>query len=113
MITLDIDLTYLSRYYNISTSSLEQYRSKSITQIMQIEAAKGNAKAAEFLLRILSEPKELANLFQLINPNNRYLILQHMNEDDLMKVMEHLETKQFIIGLKSRSSCKIDDVFAS
>lgn len=99
MITLDIDLSYLSRYYNIATSSLEQYQNKSITQIMQIEAAKGNTAAAEFLLKVTSDPEELAKVFQLVNPKNRYLILMNMNEEDLMKVMEFLQTDEFILGL--------------
>lgn len=99
MITLDLDLSYLSSYYNIGTTALQQYRDKTITQIMQIEAAKGNTQAAEFLLKITSDPEELANLFQLINPKNRYLILINMNEEDLLKVMEFLETDQFILGL--------------
>ena len=87
MITLDIDLSYLSRYYNIGFDSLSKYQNKSITQIMQMEAAKGNIAAAEFLLKITSDPEELASFFQLINPKNRYLILINMNEDDLMKIL--------------------------
>ena len=67
MITLDIDLSYLSRFYNIGTNILEQYQNKSITQIMQIEASKGNRSAAEFLLKVTSDPEELAKVFQLIN----------------------------------------------
>ncbi len=99
MITLDIDLSYLSRYYNIGFDSLSKYQNKSITQIMQMEAAKGNIAAAEFLLKITSDPEELASFFQLINPKNRYLILINMNEDDLMKIMANLETEEFILGL--------------
>ena len=87
MITLDLDLAYLSSYYHIGTNALDQYKNKSITQIMEIEAAKGNSKAAEFLLRAVSDPKELANVFQLINPKNRYLILRNMNKEDLCKVI--------------------------
>ena len=99
MITLDVDLSYLSRYYNISTNSLEQYKNKSITQIMQIEAQKGNPEAAKFLARITSEPEELAKLFQLIDPKNRYLILMNMNQEDLMKIMQFLRPEELLLGL--------------
>ena len=75
MITLDLDLSYLCANYNIAASSLALYKNKSITQIMQTEAEKGNQKAAQFLLKILSEPDELAKLFQLFNPKNRFLNL--------------------------------------
>ena len=99
MISLDIDLSYLSKHYNIGCTALQQYKNKSITQIMKIEAEKGNPKAAEFLLRITSNPLELVHLFQLVEPKNRFLILSNMNKEDLLKIMERLDPKQIILGL--------------
>lgn len=99
MISLDVDISFLSRYFNIGTKALEQYQSKSITQIMQIEAQRGNVKAAEFLMKITSNPEELAKVFQLVEPKNRYLILIHMNKEDLMKVMSFLEPEELLLGL--------------
>ena len=99
MISLDIDLSYLSNFLNIGTQAIQRYRNNTITQIFEIEAAKGNTRAAEYLFKITSDPEELAKVFQLVNPKNRYLILKNMNEEDLMKVMENLETEQFILGL--------------
>ena len=99
MISLDIDLSYLSKHYNIGCNALQQYKNKSITQIMKIEAEKGNPKAAEFLLRITSNPLELVQLFQLVEPKNRFLILVNMNKEDLLKIMERLDPKQIILGL--------------
>lgn len=99
MINLDIDFSYLNRYYNIGSDAVKQYQNKSITEIMQIEAANGNALAAQFLLKITSDPNELAKVFQLSNPKNRYLILMNMNTEDLMKVMQCLDPKELILGL--------------
>ena len=99
MISLDLDLSYLSRYYHIGTDQMQKYRNMSITQIMQVEAEKGNTKAAEFLMKITSNPEELARLFQLANPKNRYLILSHMNRDDQLKIMECLKPEELILGL--------------
>ncbi len=99
MISLDLDLSYLSRYYHIGTDQMQQYRNMSITQIMQTEAKKGNTKAAEFMMKITSNPEELAKLFQLANPKNRFLILSHMNKDDQLKIMECLKPEELILGL--------------
>lgn len=99
MISLDIDLSYLSRYYHINTDMMKQYKNMSITQIMQTEAKRGNSKAAEFLARITSNPEELAQLFQLVNPKNRFLILSHMNKEDQMKIMELLKPEELVLGL--------------
>ncbi len=99
MISLDIDFSYLNRCFNIGYDLLEKYRNKSITEIMEIEAHNGNSKAAQFLTKITSDPEELAKLFNLVDPKNRYMILMHMNEDDLMDVMLYLEPQQLVLGL--------------
>ncbi len=99
MIGLDLDLSYLSKYYNISSNMLEQYQNMSIVEIMETEAESGNTEAAKFLLNLTSNPNELAQVFQLMEPKNRYLILSNMNNDDLMKIMEYLEPEELILGL--------------
>lgn len=99
MITLDLDLSYLSRYYNIGSNALAQYQGMSISEIMQTEAEKGNIYAAKFMMEITHDPEKLAVLFQLAEPHNRFLLLSNMNKDDLMKVMLLLEPEQMILGL--------------
>lgn len=101
MISLDLDLSYLSSQYHIAGSAIQQYQKNnmSITQIMETEAAQGNAAAAEFLMKITTNPEELAKLFQLANPKNRYLILANMNEQDLMMVMQYLQPQELLLGL--------------
>lgn len=99
MIGLDLDLSYLTRHYQIGSNALELYKNMSITQIMETEAEKGNPAAAEFLIGITSNPEELNKLFQLIEPKNRFLILQNMNRDDLLNVMQFLDPKEMLLGL--------------
>ena len=52
MITLDLDLAYISSRYNIGSRDMLQYKNMSIVEIMETEAAKGNSAAAECLLKI-------------------------------------------------------------
>ena len=99
MISLDLDLSYLSRYYHIDTKAWQQYRNMSIPEIMQTEAMKGNQQAAEFLMRITTNPEELAKVYQLIEPKNRFMIIANMNHDDQMKIMEFLEPEEMVLGL--------------
>ena len=99
MISLDLDLSYLCSQYNIGISAMQQYQDMSVVQIMQTEAAKGNTAAAKFMLQITTNPEELAKVFQLINPKNRYLILMNMNQNDLMMIMEYLDPKEMVLGL--------------
>ncbi len=101
MITLDLDLSYLSSQYQIGSAAMRQYqkRNMSITQIMEAEAASGNPKAAEFMMKITSNPEELARVLQLADPKNKYLILMNMNQNDLMMIMEYLDPEELILGL--------------
>ena len=99
MIGLDLDLGYLNSYYHIGTTQLEQYRNMSLVEIMKAEAVKGNSRAAQFLMHITANPDELAKILQLVNPQNRYLILRNMNKNDLMDVMQFLEPKELVLGL--------------
>lgn len=99
MISLDLDLAYLSSQYNIGTSAMKYYQNMSIVEIMTKEAEKGNMKAAKFMMQIATNPDELAKVFQLVNPKNRFLILNSMNQQDLMMVMEFLEPEQMVLGL--------------
>ncbi len=99
MISLDVDILYLNRYFNIGIDKLQQYRNKSITEIMEIEAELGNRKAADFLTQITTDPEKLVKAFGLINPKNRYLILINMNKDDLTKFIGLLDPAQLVLGL--------------
>ena len=99
MINLDLDYAYLSSRYHIGSRDMQRYKNMSIVQIMQVEAAKGNSAAAEFLMHITNNPKELAKVLKLVDPKNRYLILMNMNENDLMMIMQFLEPEELILGL--------------
>ena len=99
MIRLDIDLSYLTKNFEIGTQRLNQYGSKSIDEIMEAEAAQGNTKAAEYQQEVTNDPKELLILFKLSNARNRYAILSQMNSSDLEYLINFLEPSDLQMGL--------------
>jgi len=101
MISLDLDISYLASRYHIASSNIQLYKKKNMTieQIMEAEAAKGNNKAAEMMLELTSNPDALAHLLQLVNPINRYLILMHMNKQDILMIIPFLEPEEMVLGL--------------
>lgn len=107
MIRLDIDLSYLAKHFEIGTQRLNQYGSKSIDEIMKIEAEKGNTHAADFKQDVLNDPKELVKLFKLANARNRYAILSHMNGRDLEYMLQFLSTEDLQMGLMFFTKTKI------
>ena len=99
MIRLDIDLSYLTKNFEIGTQRLNQYGSKSIDEIMEAEAAQGNTKAAEYQQEVTNDPRELIKLFKLSNARNRYAILSQMNSSDLEYLINFLDPSDLQMGL--------------
>lgn len=99
MIRLDIDLSYLTKNFEIGTQRVNQYGAKSIDEIMEAEAAQGNTKAESFQDKVLNDPKELLKLFKLQSSRNRYAILKNMNSQDLEYLVQFLEPGDLLMGL--------------
>ena len=110
MIRLDIDLSYLAKHFEIGTQRLNQYGSKSIDEIMEIEAAQGNTQAADFQQDVLNKPKELVKLFKLSNAKNRYAILANMNSHDLEYMLQFLSPEDLQMGLMFFTKTKVLDL---
>lgn len=107
MIRLDIDLSYLTKNFEIGTQRLNQYGSKSIDEIMEAEAAQGNTRAEEFEREVFNDPKQLVKLFKLSNAKNRYAILSNMNSQDLEYLAQFLEPGDLQMGLMFFTKTKI------
>ena len=99
MIRLDIDLSYLTKNFEIGTQRLNQYGAKSIDEIMEAEAAQGNTKAEDFQKDVLNDPKQILKLFKLSNAQNRYAILSNMNSSDLEYLVQFLEPGELQMAL--------------
>lgn len=99
VIQLNLDLNYLTQYFEISTQRLNQYAAKSINEIMELEEAQGNSAAA-LLQSAMQNPEKLAKLLQLMDPKNRYLIIRNLSEDDLNKLLPYLSQEDLLWGIK-------------
>lgn len=110
MITLDVNLEYLTDNYNIGTQQLAMYRGKSLQEIMKIEAEKGNKKASKFDINVYSDPVELVRIFQLMDAENRYEIIKNLNYNDKVKLMSMLEKGEMLLGLKFFQKDKLLDM---
>ncbi len=99
MIRLDIDLSYLTKNFQIGTQRVNEYSTKSIDEMMEAEAAQGNTQAASFQEDVLNDPKELVKLFKLQSARNRYAILSNMNSQDLEYLVQFLEPGDLLMGL--------------
>ena len=99
MIQLNLDLNYLTRYFEITTQRLNEYSSKSIEEVMELEELQGN-QAASLISSAMQNPKKLAKILQLMDPENRYLIIRNLSENDLQKLLPYLEQEDLLWGLR-------------
>ena len=99
MIQLNLDLNYFTQYFEISTQRLNEYASKSIEEIMELELEQGNDYAA-LISSAMQNPQKLAKLLQLMDPKNRYLIIRNLSENDLEKLIPYLEQDDLLWGLR-------------
>ena len=98
MIDLQVDFSLLNKYFGIPISRIPQYANKDLEEIMELEAQQGNEKAENYE-EILSDPDKLYDIFKLSNVENKYIILQNMNEDDLDKMLPLLKSEDLLKGL--------------
>lgn len=99
MIQLNLDLNYFTQYFEITTQRLNEYSSKSIEEIMELELEQGNDYAA-LISSAMQNPQKLAKLLQLMDPKNRYLIIRNLSENDLEKLIPYLEQDDLLWGLR-------------
>lgn len=111
MIRIDTDLYLLTRLFNISASKVaNEYSGMSVEEIMEAEAAQGNAAAANFDKEILRDPVKLIELFKLRDPSNKYEILSNMNENDLKDILPLLDKSDLSAGLNFFTKDKLLDM---
>lgn len=106
MIDLSIDLSYLSRYYGISAISsymqpVQNVQGGEKDGMLTIVTEDGMITVnAELLQKLLKEPEKLAKVMKLADPENRYLIIRELNEEDLVALLPFLTSEQLSYGLQ-------------
>ncbi len=109
MIELNLDLSYLSRYYELSTQRINQYSAEDPDKMVTIETMCGNIVLDRRELEtLMKHPSKVAKILQLERPKNRYLILKNLNDRDLARVLPYLTSEQLAWGLQYFTSEKLE-----
>jgi len=110
MITLDVNLTYLAKYFEINTQRINQYAGKSIEEVIELEASQNNKNSMPRVEDVVGNPAKLAQLLKLTDPVNRFLIIKNLNDDDLQKLLEYLDSDDLVWGLQYFSIDKLAEL---
>ena len=98
-IVIDTNLAYLQNRLNLSAEKLELYQGKSIEEVIEAEAAAGNQLAVELANELLTDVNLLIEIFKLADPNNKFIILMNMDEQQLKEFLPLMEHNDLIQGL--------------
>lgn len=111
VIELNLDLAYLSYYYELSTKRINQYAARDPESIITLETMAGAVTLdKEEFMKLMNKPSKVAKILQLQSPKNRYLILKNLNERDLAKILPYLSSEQLAWGLQYFTSKKLEDL---
>lgn len=98
-ICIDTNLIYLQTRLHLSAEKLQMYQGKTVDEIIKAEAAAGNPLAIELAKEMMTNVNLLMEIFQLTNPENRYMILLNMRENQLREFLPLMEKEDLCQGL--------------
>ena len=98
-IKINANLDYLKARLNIPQYRLEQYKDKTIEEILEAEAAAGNQEAIKKAADMFCDVNQLIELFRLADPENKLIILRAMKSSQLEQLIPMLEKDDLVEGL--------------
>ena len=98
-IVIDTNLAYLQNRLNLSAEKLELYQGKTIDEVLEAEASAGNPLAIELANELLTDVNLLIEIFKLADPNNKFVILMNMDEQQLRQFFPLMEHNDLVQGL--------------
>ena len=99
-IAIDTNLIYLQNRLGLSADKLQFYQGKTVTEILEAEAASGNSMAVELAQEIMTNVALLMEIFKLADPNNRHMILMNLRGNQLHEFLPLMEEEDLSQGLK-------------
>ncbi len=98
-IAIDTNLIYLQNRLNLSVDKLRMYQGMTVDEILEAEAKEGNELAIALAEELLNNPNLLIELFSLVDPKNKYIILMNMDQKLLHYFLPLMEKEDLVHGL--------------
>ena len=110
MLVIDGDYNYLINKLNLTPQKLEEYGTKTVDEILEAEAAAGNQAAIKIVNEMYTNVAFLVEIFNLADPENKYMILSQMNSQQLQEFLPLMEEEDLQQGLMYFSMDKLLDM---
>ena len=99
-VVLDTNMKMFAERMNISTSRMIQdYGLKTVEEIIESEAKKGNTKAINYARELYNSPEKLIKIFRLTDIENKFVILHKMDHRQREMCIPYLDPEDLTMGL--------------
>lgn len=99
-IVLDTNMKLFAERMNITSSRMIQdYGLKTVDEIIEAEAAQGNAQAINFARELYNSPAKLINVFKLANVENKFVLIHNMDDQTREMILPMLDKEDLVMGL--------------
>lgn len=102
MITIDSDLDYLKRVYQINVQRVNNQNYESVDELTQANAASASGVAtagATGQASQINNSDELLKVLSLDDPKNRFAIIENFSHKDMKEALALLDKEQLVLGL--------------
>lgn len=107
---IDSNLEYILTKLNVPDSRIQEYRDKTVEEVLLAEAAQGNQEAIALAVEMFTDVEQLIELFQLSDPENKLVIIKAMPSYQLKELIELLNVEDMQVGLQFFTEDKLLDL---
>ena len=99
-IVIDANMKMFADRLSITSSRMVQdYGLKSVDEIIEAEAAKGNSKAVKYAQEMYNSPAKLIKVFKLANVENKFVLIHNMDNKTRENIIPLLGKDDLVMGL--------------
>ncbi len=113
-IVIDANMKLFADRMNITSSRMIQdYGLKTVDEIIESEASKGNTQAVKYAQEMYNSPAKLIQIFRLTDVENKFVILHNMDSKTREEVLPMLDKEDLAMGLYFFTQDKLLDILAN
>lgn len=90
---------FAERIHITSSRMIRDYGLKTVDEIIEAEAERGNTHAIKHAREYYHSPEKLIKLFELTDVENKFVLLNKMDNSTRIKVLPMLEREDLVMGL--------------
>lgn len=113
-VVLDTNMKLFAERMHITSSRMIQdYGLKTVEEIIEAEADKGNMHAVNYAREVFHSPAKLIKVFKLADIENKFVILHKMDDNTRLKVLPMLDPEDLVMGLYFFTQDKLLELLAN